>query len=57
MSVREVKQMKKPYVVSEKNGAYYCHKRGFPYIPVFGSIGDKHKADKVCKIMNESVGK
>lgn len=52
-----MREIKKPYVVSEKNGAYYCHKRGFPYIPVFGSIGDKRKADKVCKIMNESVGK
>lgn len=50
----------KPYVVSElkeQKGAYYCHKRGYPYIPVFGSIGDKHKADKVCRMMNESVGK
>lgn len=50
----------KPYVVSElkeQKGAYYCHKRGYPYIPVFGSIGDKRKAEKVCKMMNESVGK
>jgi hypothetical protein len=31
---------------------YYCHKRGFPHIPVFGSVGDKKKAVKACKEMN-----
>lgn len=48
----------KPYVVSkdEKSGAWYCHQRGYSYIPVFGSIGDKRKAKKVCKIYNQSVG-
>ena len=48
----------KPYVVSkdDKSGAYYCHMRGYPYIPVFGSIGDKKKAKKMCDMYNRSVG-
>ena len=48
-----------PYVVSkvkERPGVFYCHQRGYDYIPVFGSIGDKAKAKKVCKMMNESAG-
>lgn len=48
-----------PYVVSEvkeQPGVFYCHQRGYDYIPVFGSIGDKAKAKKVCKMMNESAG-
>lgn len=49
----------KPYVISQdkESGAWYCHMRGYPYIPVFGSIGDKAKAQKVCNMMNRSVGK
>ena len=49
----------KPYVISEdkKGGFWYCHMRGYPYIPVFGSIGDKKKAQRVCDMMNRSVGK
>lgn len=45
----------KQYVVSQdkKSGAWYCHKRGYPHIPVFGSIGDKSKAMAVCKQRNE----
>lgn len=31
---------------------YYCHKRGYPYIPVFGNIGDRKKAQEICKSMN-----
>ena len=33
----------KPYVVSQdtKSGAWYAHHKDYPYIPVFGSIGDK----------------
>ena len=48
----------KPYVISqdEKTGLWYCHKRGFAYIPVFGSVGDKTKAKKVCDIYNRSEG-
>ena len=55
----------KPYVVSEvpsnmisgnKEPVYYCHARNTPNVPVFGSIGDKAKANKVCKMMNRSVG-
>ena len=46
------------YTVSrgiDKHGKeyYYCHKRGFDYIPVFGSIGDKNKARDICKLMNK----
>ena len=42
------------YVISQdkKSGDWYCHMRGFPYIPVFGSIGDKKKAKEYCKMMN-----
>lgn len=48
----------KPYIVTQdKSGNWYCCKRGFAYIPVFGSIGDKRKAQKVCDMMNKSVGK
>lgn len=48
----------KPYVVSKdrESGAYYCHMRNYSYIPVFGSIGDKKKANKICKMMNRSAG-
>jgi len=46
------------YVVSydSKGQFYYCHMIGYPDIPVFGSIGDKRKAQKVCDMMNKSVG-
>ncbi len=48
---------KAPYVVGQtKNGAWYCHMREYPNIPVFGSIGDKTKANKVCRMMNQSSG-
>lgn len=31
------------YTVSQdrKSGAWYCHQKGYPHIPVFGSISDK----------------
>lgn len=56
----------KPYTVSEvpsnmisgnKKPIYYCHAKATPSIPVFGSIGDKTKANKVCKMMNTSCGR
>lgn len=49
----------KPYVIShdDKGDFWYCHKRGYAYVPVFGSIGDRYKAQKVCDMMNRSVGK
>ena len=49
----------KPYVISHdaKGNFWYCHKRGYAYIPVFGSIGDKNKAQRVCDMMNRSIGK
>lgn len=31
---------------------YYVHKEGYPYIPVFGSIGTKQKAVIICKQYN-----
>lgn len=41
------------YVISkDKSGDWYCHQDGFPYIPVFGSIGSKAKAREYCKMMN-----
>lgn len=51
-------EKKKPYVVSkdDRSGAWYCHRRGYPYIPVFGSIGDKAKAMGICRMYNKSHG-
>lgn len=50
---------KMPYIVSQepKSGAWYCHMREYPYIPVFGSIGDKRKAKKVCDKYNSIYGR
>ena len=50
------KQM--PYIISQepKSGQWYCHMRGYDYIPVFGSIGDKKKAKKICDMYNRSMG-
>ena len=31
---------------------YYCHRKGFPYVPVFGSIGSYQKAKSVCDTYN-----
>lgn len=49
-----------PYVVEkqtdkEGNTFWYCHRRGFPNVPVFGSIGSYQKAKSVCDTYNESV--
>ena len=46
----------KPYIISFDKGVWYCHHRNYPYIPVFGSIGEKEKAQKVCDIYNRSKG-
>ncbi len=35
-----------------EEGVYYCHEKGFDYIPVFGSIGTKAKATEICRLMN-----
>ena len=52
---------RKKYVVSqtyddEHKPVWYCHLDGFSYVPVFGSIGSRQKAQTVCRMMNESVG-
>lgn len=31
---------------------WYCHRKGFPYCPVFGSIGTKKQAEAVCRTRN-----
>jgi hypothetical protein len=52
-----MKLVKNPYTVSRVPGTsdtWYCHHKGYPYIPVFGSIGDKKKAQKVCKLYNKT---
>lgn len=59
----------KPYVISlvpmemlatESKADYgkiwYCHHRKTPNIPVFGSIGSKRKADRICKNYNYGMG-
>jgi len=52
-------RQEKPYTVSHdtKGDFWYCHKRGYAYIPVFGSIGDKKTAQRICRTMNKSVGR
>jgi hypothetical protein len=50
-----------PYEVSKQtdkhgNAFWYCHRRGFSNVPVFGSIGSYQKAKSVCDMYNESVG-
>ena len=42
------------YLTSEAKGetVYYVHMDGFPNIPVFGSIGCKSKANKICRQYN-----
>ena len=41
-----------PYANRNSEKTYYCHMAGHPDIPVFGSIGDRKKAKKVCDMMN-----
>ena len=48
--VNEVPSDKIPVGCQEK--LYYCHAEGWPSIPVFGSIGSKAKAAKVCRLYN-----
>lgn len=45
------------YVVSKdtKGGFWYAHLEGYPYVPVFGSIGTKSHAMKVARLYNETV--
>lgn len=50
-----------PYEVSKQtdkhgNAFWYCHRKGFLNVPVFGSIGSYQKAKSVCDMYNESVG-
>lgn len=42
------------YLTPEAKGetVYYVHMDGFPNIPVFGSIGCKSKANKICRQYN-----
>lgn len=49
-----MQKAEKPYTVSKdhKGGFWYCHKKGFDYIPVFGSIGTKKQAQEICRLMN-----
>lgn len=35
-----------------KEWPWYCHMKGYDYIPVFGSIGTKAQAIAVCKTYN-----
>ena len=53
--------MNMPYEVDKRTDEhghtfYYCHRKGFPNVPVFGSIGSYQKAKSVCDMYNESVG-
>ena len=46
------------YVVSkdDKTGTWYAHMRGYPHVPVFGSIGTKERATKVASLRNRTRG-
>lgn len=55
--------MKHPYIVEKVPQEYlkgappgteywYCHREGYCYIPVWGSIGTKREAEKVCREYN-----
>ena len=37
---------------SKGETVYYVHMDGFPDVPVFGSIGPKAKANKICRQYN-----
>ena len=41
-------------VIEDGDGSpvWYCHMKGFPRVPVFGSIGTKQKAAAVCRTRN-----
>jgi hypothetical protein len=44
------------YTVSkDEHGNWYAHMRSYPYVPVFGSIGSKARAQRVARLMNETV--
>lgn len=53
------------YVVSQagrdiennKEPVYYCHDKNYPHIPVFGSMGNKRKANEICRLMNRDLKK
>lgn len=34
------------------NAFWYCHRRGFPNVPIFGSIGSYQKTKSVCDMYN-----
>lgn len=42
------------YIASnpEHEDLWYCHMKGYDYIPVFGSIGSRQKAAAVCRQRN-----
>ena len=52
-----------PYVVEKVPARYlkgcppgeepwYCHKKGYDYIPVMGSIGSRKNAEDICRTYN-----
>lgn len=45
------------YTISREGNEYWCHMEGYPYIPVFGSVGTKKKAQKVMRERNELLKK
>lgn len=52
--------MKSDYTVSQdiKSGLWYCHMKGFPHIPCFGSFCEKESdAKEYAKMYNDRVHK
>lgn len=41
-----------PHALHDGAEQWYCHMKGYPYIPVFGSIGTKAEAAAVCRAYN-----
>lgn len=56
----EGEQMKGGYTVSQdsKSGLWYCHMKGFPHIPCFGSFSEKKSdAMEYAKMYNNKIHK
>lgn len=49
-----VERIPPQFVIEGGDGSplWYCHRKGFPKCPVFGSIGTKQQAMQVCRTYN-----
>lgn len=50
--------IKRRYTVSkDKSGVYYAHMRGYPNIPVMGSLGTRKEATEYARMMDNMPNK